>query len=59
MDGIYSEKELINVLAVLIYKNKDISRWILKIDDEVNCRGNAIFGVDSLAFLKQIRKDEG
>ncbi len=47
---------MITTLAVLIHKNKEIKKWFLKIDDEVNTRGLAILNVDSLAFLKQLRK---
>ena len=50
--GIYSEKELINSLSVLIYKHKDINKWYLKIDDEINSRGLAVLHVNSLSFLK-------
>ena len=31
--SIFSEKELINALSILIYKNKEVRIWYLKIED--------------------------
>lgn len=53
---IYEEKEFINTLAILILNNIRVETWLFKIDDEGSSRGIAYFNVDSIAFLKQLRK---
>lgn len=47
---------MINSLAVLIYKNKEVDRWYFKIDDEIEGRGLAIFTVTSLSLLRELKK---
>jgi hypothetical protein len=54
VSSIFSEKELINTLALLIYKNQETKRWYLKIDDEFASRGIAYFNVNSINFLKKL-----
>lgn len=53
---IYEEKEFINTLAILILNNIRIDTWVFKIDDETCSRGIAFFEVDSIPFLKSLRK---
>lgn len=53
---IYEEKEFVNTLAILILNNIRIDTWLFKIDDETNSRGIAYLNVDSIAFLKHLRK---
>ncbi|KAL4463088.1 hypothetical protein ABPG74_007089 [Tetrahymena malaccensis] len=53
---IYEEKEFINTLAILILNNIRVDTWLFKIDDEVGSRGIAYLNVDSIAFLKKLRK---
>lgn len=53
---IYEEKEFVNTLAILILNNIRIDTWLFKIDDESDSRGIAYFEVDSLPFLKGLRK---
>ncbi len=40
---------------MLIANNFNINSWIFKIDDEFSGRGLAIFNVDSLKSLKEIK----
>jgi hypothetical protein len=49
---IYDEKEFFNTLSVLIANNINISTWVLKIDDEMNCRGIAYVDVSNLKIVK-------
>lgn len=50
--SIFSEKELINSLSILIFKNREIKQWYLKIEDEVNSRGLAYLNISKIAFLR-------
>lgn len=45
-----------NTLSILIVNNLNIERWFFKIDDESEGRGIAYFNVDSVKFLKRLRK---
>lgn len=49
---------MITILAVLIYKNKEIKKWMFKIDDEIEGRGIAVLNVDSFGFLRQLRNQD-
>jgi hypothetical protein len=57
VSSIFSEKELINTLALLIYKNQHTKRWFFKIDDEFSSRGLAYFNVNSINLLKKLNQE--
>jgi len=56
---IYDEKEFINTLAILIVNNLSVENWIFKMDDENLGRGLAYLDVNSIKYLRQIRKIYG
>lgn len=48
-----------NTLSILIVNNLSVDTWIFKIDDENLGRGIAYFNVNSIKYLKNIRKAQG
>lgn len=52
--SVFSEKELINALSILIYRNQEIKVWYLKIEDEIHSRGLAYLNILKIAFLREL-----
>lgn len=45
---IYDEQEFLNILTILVTRNKEVRTWLFKLDDEFSGRGIAFFSVESV-----------
>ena len=59
VNSIYSEKELLNTLALLIFHHKDVKVWYFKIEDEIHSRGLAYLPVNKIAFIRELCEGKG
>jgi hypothetical protein len=54
---IYDVDELVATLVKLICTNLDVSRWIIRVDDDTDGRGVALLDVDLLECVGQLRAE--
>ena len=57
-DQIYSEDDLYSKLTLLLIKFPLQTSWILKIDDEFNGRGTAVFSIENIKSITQLLADQ-